>query len=215
MKFTIATIHNAYGLSHIPDGIAVEMELSNINPLISLVDVNWLKPVDNNQYIADILFEDNISKLNKVESALEYYFTEQFDDNSSRLLWMPTFHKMHMFCKCYLKNKSVFDIENTIFSRVINKLATEVDVLVFTLGDKSLTKLGSPKFAKERFVVNDINVQILSHEITKKSDLFEDLLKYYSLSVIGNKESLDSDVAINNNPILIEQFSKYGKLESI
>lgn len=215
MKFTIATIHCAYGLSYVPDGKIVESELSNAKAPVSLVNINWLKPAENHKYIADMMLQAEIIGLERVEKALLAYFKEQFLDNDSRLLWMPSFHRMHLFCKHYLEGKSVFDVGNTIFSKVLNEIATEVEVLVFYLGEKSLTELGSPNLSTENFTANAMKIQVSPYEVSDKPSLFDALLKNYSLTMLNREKDSIFNTAFISDPVLLEQFSNYGKLEVI
>jgi len=215
MKFTIATIHSAYGLSYIPNGKIIEQELSTFISPDSLVDINWLKPSEDHKYIADMMFADEIIGLERVEDALISYLTEQFNEDCSRLLWMPSFHKKHLFCQHFLKNKSVFDVGNTIFSKVLTDIATEVEVLIFHVGNKSLTKLGSPKLLNEKLLVGDMDVQISGYEVAEKSRLHQALLKSYSLNILNRQEGLNLDEDDIKDDVLLEQFSKFGKLEGV
>ena len=217
MKFTIATIHSAYGLLYIPDGKAVELELNKSKDSVSLVDLNWLRPEEDHKYIANIMFNDEIEGLIKVESALESYFYEQFDINESRLLWIPSFHEMHMFCRNFLEIQSVFDMENTILSKIIKNIATEVEVLVFHLGDKSLSKLGKFKSSdiNEEFFLDGLKVKIKDMKVIKKSRLFEEILKNYSLYLLSQRHDQNIKEKIIKDDVQLEHYSKYGKLERI
>lgn len=213
MKFTIATFHNAYDLFYIPDGKIIELELIEKKSPVTLADINWLKPIENHKYIADMIFENEIIGLDNVETALCSYFKDQFYNDKSRLLWMPTFHKKHYFCQHYLDNISVFNVGNTIFSKVISTIATEVEVLVFYLGNKSLVKLGSKVLKKETFSIGNLKICISPHEVSDKSRVYEDIRKNYNLTVLKQNQYSEINGLGINDPVLLDQFSNFGKLD--
>ncbi len=208
MKFTIATIHSAYAFPFSPDGKDVARELSQGNGKYSVADLNWLKPSEDYNYNADIMLNKGVENLSNVSSSLALYFEEQFSDVDNPLLWIPSFHLNYLFYKNYF-NKSILDVDN-LLSEVIQRIGiTEVEIVVFYLGEQSLKNL-SQVFSKNIDEAPSKNIKLSFYELSENSALFGSLVKNYSLSMY---EKVDSDSSNWKylNESSVRAFETYGK----
>ncbi len=210
MKFTIATIHSAYAFPFSPDGRDVATELSQGVENFSAVNINWLKPVESYNYNAEILLNKEIEGLDNVSSSLVAYFEEQFSDVDNPLLWMPSFHLNQHYYKNYL-SKSVVDTDN-ILSQVVQKMGlTELEVIVFHLGEDSLKNISHDPVQGVIGSTSEGKMNILFYELPKKSPLSESLVKNYSLSKYEETDLYGKSWKYLHETS-VESFEKYGKL---